>query len=234
MRNRNKFNSRPESGSLEEHQDFKTKSWSWIYIKVPLNSVLHNGGALELRGWRTTALNHPDVCYWLLDNAFMISCCASVSLSVFGFPVCVKCDSTTTLPSIVVLCVCVGSDCAAPPQCPPVSPALLVPHGCCEGPQLLEDAMNMPHHLGIALILSTSLRPNSSSVLHSISIPQRQHFSKPFHWWLSSKTTSLPKCNLINSRFEMLFVERNMALAQPWYCGKCKNHMQLLGEMLHL
>ncbi|XP_067224484.1 ral GTPase-activating protein subunit alpha-2 isoform X3 [Chanodichthys erythropterus] len=40
-----------------------------------------------------------------------------------------------------------GSDCAAPPQCPPVSPALLVPHGCCEGPQLLEDAMNMPHHL---------------------------------------------------------------------------------------
>ncbi|XP_016097607.1 ral GTPase-activating protein subunit alpha-2 [Sinocyclocheilus grahami] len=40
-----------------------------------------------------------------------------------------------------------GSDCAAPPHCPPVSPALLVPHGCCEGPQLLEDAMNVPHHL---------------------------------------------------------------------------------------
>uniref|UniRef100_A0A8C1TU64 Ral GTPase activating protein, alpha subunit 2 (catalytic) n=1 Tax=Cyprinus carpio TaxID=7962 RepID=A0A8C1TU64_CYPCA len=32
-------------------------------------------------------------------------------------------------------------------DCPPVSPALLVPHGCCEGPQLLEDAMNVPHHL---------------------------------------------------------------------------------------
>uniref|UniRef100_A0A673LPI0 Rap-GAP domain-containing protein n=1 Tax=Sinocyclocheilus rhinocerous TaxID=307959 RepID=A0A673LPI0_9TELE len=40
-----------------------------------------------------------------------------------------------------------GSDCAAPPHCPPVSPALLVPHGCCEGPHLLEDAMNVPHHL---------------------------------------------------------------------------------------
>ncbi|XP_077094753.1 ral GTPase-activating protein subunit alpha-2 isoform X6 [Siphateles boraxobius] len=40
-----------------------------------------------------------------------------------------------------------GSDCAALPHCPPVSPALLLPHGCCEGPQLLEDAMNMPHHL---------------------------------------------------------------------------------------
>ncbi|XP_059375407.1 ral GTPase-activating protein subunit alpha-2-like isoform X6 [Carassius carassius] len=32
-------------------------------------------------------------------------------------------------------------------DCPPVSPALLLPHGCCEGPQLLEDAMNVPHHL---------------------------------------------------------------------------------------
>nr|XP_055029089.1 ral GTPase-activating protein subunit alpha-2 isoform X2 [Misgurnus anguillicaudatus] len=40
-----------------------------------------------------------------------------------------------------------GSECAAPSQCPPVSPALLLPQGCCEGPQLLEEAMNMSHHL---------------------------------------------------------------------------------------
>ncbi|XP_052475732.1 ral GTPase-activating protein subunit alpha-2 isoform X4 [Carassius gibelio] len=32
-------------------------------------------------------------------------------------------------------------------DCPPVSPALLLPHGCCEGPQLLEDAVNVPHRL---------------------------------------------------------------------------------------
>ncbi|XP_026141101.1 ral GTPase-activating protein subunit alpha-2-like isoform X3 [Carassius auratus] len=32
-------------------------------------------------------------------------------------------------------------------DCPPVSPALLLPHGCCEGPQLLEDAMNVSHRL---------------------------------------------------------------------------------------
>lgn len=79
-------------------------------------------------------------------------------------------------PSITVLCcvvLCVGSDCAAPPQCPPVSPALLLPHGCCEGPQLLEDAMNMPHHLGIALIathlyltLPSSFKPCVTVCLH--------------------------------------------------------------------
>ncbi|XP_016105027.1 ral GTPase-activating protein subunit alpha-2-like [Sinocyclocheilus grahami] len=50
-----------------------------------------------------------------------------------------------------------GSDCAAPPHCPPVSPALLVPHGCCEGPQLLEDAMNVPHHLDSSEFLADDI-----------------------------------------------------------------------------
>ncbi|XP_073682720.1 ral GTPase-activating protein subunit alpha-2 [Garra rufa] len=46
-----------------------------------------------------------------------------------------------------------GSD----PHCPPVSPALLVPHGCCEGPQLLEDAMNLPHHLDSSEFLADDI-----------------------------------------------------------------------------
>lgn len=50
-----------------------------------------------------------------------------------------------------------GSDCAAPPHCPPVSPALLLPHGCYEGPQLLEDAMNMPHHLDSSEFLADDI-----------------------------------------------------------------------------
>uniref|UniRef100_A0A8C2CCM6 Ral GTPase activating protein, alpha subunit 2 (catalytic) n=1 Tax=Cyprinus carpio TaxID=7962 RepID=A0A8C2CCM6_CYPCA len=42
-------------------------------------------------------------------------------------------------------------------DCPPVSPALLVPHGCCEGPQLLEDAMNVPHHLDSSEFLADDI-----------------------------------------------------------------------------
>uniref|UniRef100_A0A8C1L226 Ral GTPase activating protein, alpha subunit 2 (catalytic) n=1 Tax=Cyprinus carpio TaxID=7962 RepID=A0A8C1L226_CYPCA len=42
-------------------------------------------------------------------------------------------------------------------DCPPVSPALLLPHGCCEGPQLLEDAMNVPHHLDSSEFLADDI-----------------------------------------------------------------------------
>lgn len=46
---------------------------------------------------------------------------------------------------------------AGSPHFPPVSPALLVPHGCCEGPQLLEDAMNMPQHLDSSEFLADDI-----------------------------------------------------------------------------
>lgn len=46
---------------------------------------------------------------------------------------------------------------AGSPHFPPVSPALLVPHGCREGPQLLEDAMNMPQHLDSSEFLADDI-----------------------------------------------------------------------------
>ncbi|XP_051578364.1 ral GTPase-activating protein subunit alpha-2 isoform X2 [Myxocyprinus asiaticus] len=46
---------------------------------------------------------------------------------------------------------------AGSPHCPPVSPALLLPHGCCEGPQLLEDAMNMSRHLDSSEFLADDI-----------------------------------------------------------------------------
>ncbi len=52
--------------------------------------------------WRSTALNHPSICYCLFDEYIEISRCASCVFSVFDFPVCVRCDSTA-LPSITVL-----------------------------------------------------------------------------------------------------------------------------------
>lgn len=62
-------------------------------------------------------------------------------------------DCVRVSPPCAFTTVCVGSECvhslhSAPlSPCPPVSPTLLLPQGYGD-PQLLEDAMHMPHDLG--------------------------------------------------------------------------------------
>lgn len=95
------------------------------------------------------------------------------------FPVCVLwIDCACVILHLVLspLCVCVGSECvhslhSAPlSPCPPVSPTLLLPQGYSDGTQLLEDAMHMPHDLGIEpvfLSIFTDIQTSCVSCLHA-------------------------------------------------------------------
>lgn len=89
-----------------KHPDFKTKSWRWIYIEVLLNSVLHNGNAFDLWRWRTTALNHPDVCYWLLDDADDQLLCLSVFVCLVSLFVWNVIPPPPCHPSLCCVCMC--------------------------------------------------------------------------------------------------------------------------------